>query len=207
GGPLVATLSDEFWRRRFAADRSVIGRHITLDQKDYTIIGVLPAGFRFDLLGQKLDLITTRLFDLNLATPQQIQGGASFLNAVARLAPGVRLEQAQAEMNALAVRYRAERPGFPDTDPALVVRAGPLREDTVANYRSAVLILFGAVGLVLLIACGNVASLLLARALGRRRETAVRTAMGAGRSHLIRQLLTESVLLALAGGSAGVFLS
>jgi len=207
GGPLAALLSDDLWRRRFGADRGVLGRHVTLDQKDYTVIGVLPPGFRFDLLGPKIDLVTTHVFELNLTTPQQVQGGAGFLNAVARLAPGVRRERGQAEMDTLAARYRAERPGFPDTDPAMAVRAGPLREDTVANYRPAVLILFGAVGLVLLIACGNVASLLLARALGRQRETAVRTALGAGRGQLIRQLLTESLLLALAGGTAGVFLS
>ncbi len=207
GGLPVVLLSDRLWRRRFAADRSVVGHHITLDQQDYTIIGVLPAGFRFDLLGPQTDLVATRVFDLNLATPQQVQGGAGFLNAVARLRPGVRLDQAQAEMNALAARYRSERPGFPDADPALTVRAGWLRDDTVANYRSTVWILFGAVGLVLLIACGNVASLLFARALGRRSETAVRTALGAARGHLVRQLLTESVLLSLGGGFAGVLLS
>ncbi len=207
GGSLVALLSEEFWRRGFGGDPSIVGRHVTLDQKDYTIIGVLPAGFRFDLLNPKIDLVTTRLFELNLATPQQIQGGAGFLNIVGRLRPGVGPEQAQAEMDTLAVQYRQERPGFPDADPAVTVRADNLQAGTVANYRPAVLILFGAVGMVLLIACGNVASLLLARALGRRRETAVRTALGAGRGHLVRQLLTESMVLALAGGAAGVLLS
>lgn len=205
GGPLVVLLSDAMWRRRFHADPAVPGREITLDQKSYTVIGVLPHDFRFDLVGPKIDLITTRVFDLNLATPQQIQGGAGFLLAVARLRPGVSLEQAQTEMHALSIRYGEERPGFPDTDST--VRADRLRDDMVANYRSAVLILFGAVGLVLLIACGNVASLLLAHGLSRRRETALRLALGAGRGRLMRQLLSESVILAIAGGAVGVLLS
>jgi len=207
GGPLVALLSDGLWRRRFHADPGILGRPITLDQKDYLIIGVLPAGFRFDFLGPKLELLTTRVFELKLATPQQVQGGAGFLNYVGRLRDGVTLEQAQVEMSVLAARYRTEHPGFPDTDPSLIVRTGILSAETVANYRPAVLILFGAVGLVLLIACANVASLVLARALGRRREAAVRTAIGAGRRHIVRQWLTESVLLAMAGGAAGAALS
>jgi putative ABC transport system permease protein len=205
GAALVVLLSDAMWRRRYHADPAVLGREITLDQKPYTIIGVLPRDFRCDLLGPEIDLIAPRVFDLNLATPQQIQGGAGFLYAVARLSPGIGLEQAQTEMNALVARYREERPGFPDID--TTVRAHRLRDDMVANYRPAVLILFGAVALVLLIACGNVASLLLAHGLGRRRETALRSALGAGRGRLIRQLLAESVILALAGGGAGVLLS
>jgi len=205
GGPLVVLLSDAFWRRRFNADPAAIGSNITLDQKDYTIAGVLPPDFRFDLLGPNIDLITTRVFDLNLATPQMIQAGASFLNALARLRPGVSLEQAQAEMDALAIRYGREHPGFPDAD--LLLHAAGLRENMVANYRPAVLILFGAVSIVLLIACGNVSSLLLAHAWGRRRETVLRAALGAGRARLIRGLLIESLILALTGGAAGVLLS
>jgi putative ABC transport system permease protein len=204
-GPMVVLLSDSLWRRRFNADPAIVGRTITLDQNDYTVAGVLPARFRFDLIGPQIDLITTRVFDLNLATPQQIQAGAGFLNAVARLRPGVAMEQAQAEMNALAARYTVERPGFPDT--SAIVRAGPLREDMVANFRPAVLLLFGSVALVLLIACGNVASLLLAHAVGRRRETVLRAALGAGRGRLIRQHLIESAILSLAGGAVGVLLT
>src|SRR5690348_9035255 len=112
GGPLVALLSDGLWRRRFHADPGILGRSVTLDQKDYIIVGVLPAGFRFDFLGPKLELLTSRVFDLKLATPQQVQGGAGFLNYVGRLRNGVTIEQAQVEMSALAARYRSERPGF-----------------------------------------------------------------------------------------------
>jgi len=203
GGDTVVLLSDAYWRRRFAADPSVVGGHLTLDQKDYAVIGVLPPGFRFDVFGQDVDLVAPRVFELNIATPQQIYGGAGFLNFVARLAPGSSVRSAQAEMDTLAVQYRRENPKFPDADPSLVIHVGNLRDEMVANSRTAVLIVFGAVALVLLIACGNVASLLLSRAAGRKREIAVRIALGASRGSLVRQLLTESLILALLGGGLG----
>jgi predicted permease len=203
GGDGVILLSDAFWRRRFAADPRLVGANLTLDQKDYAIIGVLPPGFRFELFGQDADIIAPRVFELNIATPQQIYGGAGFLNYIARLAPGSSIQLARAEMDTLAAQYRRENPKFPDADPALVIHLGNLRDEMVANSRTAVLIVFGAVALVLLIACGNVASLLLSRAVGRRREMAMRMALGASRACLARQLLTESLMLALLGGVLG----
>ena len=203
GGQSVALISHSLWARRFGSDPAIAGAHITLDARDYVIAGVLPAGFRFDLFGGDCDIVTPRVYELNIATPQQIQAGAGFLNYLARLKPGVTLASAQAEMDTLAAAYRAAFPRNPDSDPNMIVAVGNLRDEMVSSARVAVLILFGAVSVVLLIACANVASLLLSRALGRKREIALRTAIGAPRSSLIRQLLTESLMVALAGGVLG----
>ena len=207
GGNLAAILSDDFWRTHFHQDPNVIGQSITLDSRSYTIVGVLPPGFHFGLLGTNVQVWAPRFDELNLMTAQQVQIGACYLDAVARLAPGISIAQAQAEMNVLDNAYLRERPTLADADPKRPVEVVPLKARLVSGFRSIFFILSTAVAFVLLIACANVASLLLTRGLKRRREFAIRIAMGARRGQLALQLLTETVLLGIVSGILGLGLS
>jgi putative ABC transport system permease protein len=193
----VAVLSYGLWQRRFGGDPGLVGQTITLDGNTYYVIGIMPKGFVFMI---DVDLFTPIAF-----TPEQLAAtnhGNEYLVCVARLNPGVAFGQAAAEMNTLADQLRPQFYG-----PNWGISVVPLREQLVGSFRTALFILLAAVGCVLLIACANVANLLLARASARHKEIAVRTALGAGRSRIVRQLLTESVLLASLGGAFGLVLA
>lgn len=200
GQDRAAILSDGLWRRRFGADPAVVGQRVLLDGSEYTIVGVLPAGFRTpsEFEGGRADLLLP--LGVGQADPRNIH----YMEAVARLAPGVTPAQAQARLDALGSQLRNEITTLPER---FTIQAIPIREDLFGSLRPVLLALLGAVALVLLIACANVGNLFLARAEGRKREFAIRTAMGAGRRDLIRQLLIESLLLALVGAAVGLVLA
>ena len=201
GGAPVAMISAELWQRRFASDPQIIGKTANLSATAYTIIGVLPPHFRFPF--RDLDVWMTAPAEEPLIPPRS-RALSPFLNVFGRLKPGVTLAQANAEMQVLRRQYAMAHPAMLDAKPKTPVELTALKDDLVANVRSMLWMLFGAVGFVLLIACANVASLLLARAAFRSREFAVRSALGAARSRLIGQLLVESLLLSFAGGVLGV---
>jgi predicted permease len=200
GSTPVAMISFELWQRRFAGDPQIVGKTATLAATPYTIIGVLPPHFHF--LFSNIDIWMTAPQETPLFPPRS-RALSPYLSVFGRLKPGVTFEQANAEMKMIRRHYAQAHPAMLDAKPKTPVEVTAMKDDLVRNVRSMLWLLFGAVGFVLLIACGNLASLLLARASVRSREFAVRSALGAVRIRLIRQLLVESLVLAVTGGALG----
>jgi predicted permease len=204
GGERVTLASHRLWRQHFNLDPSILGQALTLNGVPYTIIGVLPdAASAFPL--NPFQVWVPRPAEVSFLAPSQLNNGGFFFQAVARLRPGVSLSQAREAMNTLATAYRAANPA--NVDAPSHIEVVPLLEDAVGQQRQSYLLLFGAVGCVLLIACANIANLLLARFAGRRKEIAARLALGASRFDVLRQLLTESMVVAIVGGAVGLLLA
>lgn len=200
GAPRVAVISEELWRRRFGGSPEMVGRSLTLNGDPHTVVGIIPRGLQ---LPSSADVWVPLVFPEDMIS----QRGAVYLSVIARLAKGATLEQAEAESDVLGKRLAEQ---YPDANAGYTgggMTLQTLQEQVVGDTRKPLLILLGAVGFVLLIACSNVANLLLVRAASREGEMVIRTALGARRVRIVRQLLTESVVLALVGGAAGVALA
>jgi putative ABC transport system permease protein len=200
----VVVLSQDFFQRHFNSDPALLNKTITLDATKYTVIGVMPRSFQFPIQNDPVELWTTIAVDGTGDTPMNSQRGAHFLQLVGRLKKGVTPEEAQADANTIASRLEQQ---YPDTNTHKGIAIESALHALVGDVRPALLILLGAVACVLLIACANVANLLLARATGRHKEMAIRSALGANRFRVIRQLLTESILLSIVGGGIGLLLA
>jgi putative ABC transport system permease protein len=204
----VVVLSDGLWQRRFAGERGVINQKVTLDNESYTVIGVMAAGFQFPYpslrSGEPVDIWVPLTYERDQVATRR---GPYFLNVLARLKPGVTLEQSRSHMNALAQRFERELSGYRGPngeDGGWAITVTPLQEEIVGGSRRALLVLLFSVGLLLLIACANVANLLLMRSAKRQRELAIRAALGASRWKIVRQLLIEGLLLATLAAALGL---
>src|ERR1041385_7809219 len=200
----IVVISDALWVRRFASDPSVVGKPITLDGKNYTVIGIAPPGFQYP---DKTEVWTPPLKlvpELNERQDVTQTRGMGYLAAVALLKPGVSLDHAKSEMETITARLRQQ---YPDTNNRRFNRVVTLQEHLVGDTNKVLWLLLGAVTFVLLIGCANVANLLLASGASRQKEMAIRTALGASRWRVVRQLFTESTMLALAGGAVGLLIA
>ncbi len=204
----AAILSYGLWQRRFGGDPSILSKTLTLDGNDYAVVGVADAKFRLIDTHSEIwipyTLDAKELLEMGMDKAAATRSAVHTLKVIGHLKPGVSIEQARQEMQSIARGLERE---YPDTNTGWGVNPVPMQEELVGNVGSTLITLLGAVGFVLLIACTNVANLLLARTSSRQREIAIRTALGAGRYRIVRQLLSESLLLALVSGALGLLLA
>ncbi|HLL72974.1 MAG TPA: ABC transporter permease, partial [Pyrinomonadaceae bacterium] len=203
----VVVISYGLWQRRFGGAPDIVNKRISLNGEGVTVLGVMPQGFKWFMkensrTGKAAEIWTPTKFEATLSTPNA--GRGRYISVAGRLKPGVTPVQAQTEMDAIASRLEQQHPRF---NTNMGVRIVPVRDQLAGEIKTALYVLLGAVGFVLLIACANVANLMLARAASRQSEFAIRTALGAGRGRMIRQLLTESVLLSAVGGGLGLLIA
>ncbi len=206
GGADVALITDAFWQSHFGADRGIIGRSLSIDGRSVTVVGILPRNFRFPFQQPEPALWFPRVFDYPTVGRVKIHSGAGYLSVVARMKQSIPVASAQADLDAINDSYDHDNPGFADGT-GQVLQLTPLKESLVGPLRPSLMVLLTAVAFLLLIGCVNIAGLLVARATVRERDIAIRGALGASRLRLIRQLLTESLVLSLLGGIIGVLLA